>query len=79
LDTAKQRSRPLLIGGIVLIVMGAGVMDQAGRSHEELWWNISGAFAFAGFLLSAISLFVAEGSALLPRRLRAGLGGKRQH
>ena len=71
MDAAKQRSRGLLIAGIILIVIGAGVMDQAGRTHQELWWNMAGAFAFAGFLLSAVSLLVAEGSSLLPRRLRA--------
>lgn len=62
--------RGLLIVGIVLIVIGAGLMDEAGRTHAALWWNISGAFAFAGFLLSVISLFIAEGNALLPRPLR---------
>jgi hypothetical protein len=72
MDATKARSRALLIAGIVLIVIGAGVMDQAGRSHEEFWWNVSGFFAFAGFLLSVISLFLAEGGALLPRALRKG-------
>ena len=62
MDTVQKRARGLLVVGIVLIVIGAGVMDQAGRSHEDLWWNISGAFAFAGFLLSVVSLFIAEGS-----------------
>ena len=78
MDTVKQRSRALLIAGIVLIVLGAGTMDQAGRSHQDLWWNISGAFAFVGFLLSVVSLFVAEGSALVPRRLRAANGKRRE-
>lgn len=78
MDAVKQRSRHLLIAGIVLIVIGAGTMDQAGRSHADLWWNVSGAFAFAGFLLSAVSLFVAEGSALLPRRLRSAPGKRRE-
>jgi uncharacterized membrane protein YccC len=78
MDAAKQRSRALLIAGIVLIVIGAGVMDQAGRSHQDLWWNISGAFAFAGFLVSVLSLFVAEGSSLLPRRPRAANGRRRE-
>ena len=76
MDRTKQRARGLLIAGIVLVVIGAGLMDQAGRSHEDLWWNISGAFAFVGFLLSVISLFVAEGSALLPRSLRSHGGGR---
>lgn len=78
MDTTKKRARALLIAGIVLIVIGAGAMDQAGRSHEDLWWNISGAFAFAGFLLSVISLFIAEGSTLLPCRLRAASGKRRE-
>jgi hypothetical protein len=63
-------SRKLLIAGIVLIVIGAGVMDDAGRTQDALLWNIAGAFAFVGFLVSAISLFIAEGGALLPRALR---------
>lgn len=63
-------SRKLLIAGIVLIVIGAGLMDQAGRTQSALWWNVSGAFALAGFLVSVVSLFIAEGSALLPRALR---------
>jgi|GEM_PF-5417395 uncharacterized membrane protein YccC len=75
MDRTRQRARGLLIAGIVLIVIGAGLMDQAGRSHEDLWWNISGAFAFAGFLLSVVSLFMAEGSALLPHRLRSARSG----
>lgn len=66
----NKYARALLIAGIVLIVIGAGLMDDAGRSHDDLMWNISGAFAFAGFLVSAISLFIAEGSALLPRGMR---------
>lgn len=70
MDATKKRSRELLIAGIVLIAIGAGLMDQAGRSHDDLWWNISGAVAFAGFLVSVISLFIAEGSKLLPHRLR---------
>jgi hypothetical protein len=53
--------RRLLIAGIVLIAIGAGLMDQAGRSHEDLWWNISGAFAFLGFLVTVLSLLVTEG------------------
>ena len=77
MDRAQKRARGLLIAGIVLVVIGAGLMDQAGRSHEDLWWNISGAFAFVGFLLSVISLFVAEGSALLPRSLRSQGGRAR--
>lgn len=63
---SNKYARGLLIAGIVLIVIGAGLMDDAGRSHDDLLWNISGGFAFAGFLLSAVSLFIAEGSALLP-------------
>ncbi len=66
----NKYARALLIAGIVLIVIGAGVMDDAGRSHDDLLWNVAGAFAFAGFLVSAISLFIAEGSNLLPRSLR---------
>lgn len=66
----NKYARALLIAGIVLIVIGAGVMDDAGRSHDDLLWNVAGAFAFAGFLVSAISLFVAEGSNLLPRSFR---------
>jgi uncharacterized membrane protein YccC len=72
MDAPKRRARSLLIAGIVLIVIGAGVMDQAGRNHDEFLWDISGAFAFAGFLLSVISLFITEGAALLPRALRKG-------
>lgn len=54
-------SRRLLIAGIVLVAIGAALMDQAGRSHEEVWWNISGAFAFLGFLVTVLSLLIAEG------------------
>lgn len=59
----------MLVAGVVFIVIGAGLMDQAGRTQAALWWNLSGGFAFVGFLLSVISIALAEG---WTRRLPGG-------
>ena len=53
--------RWLLFLGLALVVVGAALMDVAGRSRSALWWDVSGAFAFAGLLVGVIYLLLSEG------------------
>jgi hypothetical protein len=69
-EQGRARGKALLIAGIALIVVGAGLMDQAGRTQSALWWDLSGVFAFLGFLLSVVSLALTEGWDRLARGLR---------
>ena len=72
MDANKKWSRRLLIAGVILVVIGAGLMDQAGRTQSAFWWDVSGGVAFAGLVLSALSVVLAEGGQLLGRRRRPG-------
>lgn len=77
-ERAVGGRRWLLFAGIACIVVGAGLMDQAGRTQLAMWWNISGAFAFLGVVLTAVYLLLQEGPtffATLTRR--SGRSGKR--
>ena len=53
--------RWLLWLGVVLVVVGAALMDVAGRTRLAIWWDVSGACALAGFLLAGYYLVVTEG------------------
>ncbi|MCL4544077.1 MAG: hypothetical protein M1118_05685 [Chloroflexi bacterium] len=59
-----QGSRPpkwLSIIAVVLIVIGASLMDQAGRTQSTLWWTVSGIFAGVGLVLAVVYLVLLEG------------------
>ena len=58
--TSKQH-RWVLWLGVLLVVLGAGLMDVAGRTQLAVWWNISGISALAGFVLAGLYLFMTEG------------------
>lgn len=60
-ERAVGNRRWLLFAGIACIVIGAGLMDQAGRTQLAMWWNISGGFAFLGVVLTAVYLLLQEG------------------
>lgn len=53
--------RWLLFLGLALVVVGAALMDVAGRSHDPFWWDVSGGFAFFGLVLSVAYLLLSEG------------------
>ena len=76
---ATGRWRWLLILGIISIVLGAGLMDEAGRTQQALWWNISGAFAFLGFALAALYLILQEGPGFLAGLAKHAPRSRRRH
>lgn len=64
METERKSShwppRWLSILAIVLIVIGASLMDQAGRTQSALWWTISGILTGAGLILAVVYLILLE-------------------
>ncbi len=59
--SSHQPPRWLIVAAIILIVIGASLMDQAGRTQSDFWWTISGIFSGAGFILAVVYLVFLEG------------------
>ena len=58
---AGKQHRWILWLGVLLVVIGASLMDVAGRTQLALWWDISGISALVGFLLAGLYLAMTEG------------------
>lgn len=54
--------RRLLFIGICFVALGAGLMDVAGRTQLAFWWNVSGACALIGTLLTMSYLLTGGNS-----------------